>query len=306
MKLTHRPPAWPRHLPGRPAAPLRHLGTAAPRPRQSPPGTADLRDPPRADRQAQDCRALHQLACQPRPGPGRLPSARPRHLPAGLPHPARRGPALPHLGTPLPRPRTHHPASAPPGHDGPARPGPAVGTGRSPAARRRPRPRRPRRRAARPAVRPAPRPHRPPHHQPHQPRRRAHHADARHHANQHPRTPRQPPARPHLPPPPPQPGPRQRTRAMAVPRPAPRAARPARHHQPPAGPHRRQHGHRPRQRAPAARRLPPTVVADLLGLRPKTAIAWGQLAGCPGPPTPPCATSAPSRTTSVSWQGGRS
>ncbi|MDX6392777.1 MAG: hypothetical protein QOJ73_3840 [Streptosporangiaceae bacterium] len=27
--------------------------------------------------------------------------------------------------------------------------------------------------------------------------------------------------------------------------------------------------------------LPPTVVADLLGLRPKTAIAWGQLAGRP-------------------------
>ena len=25
--------------------------------------------------------------------------------------------------------------------------------------------------------------------------------------------------------------------------------------------------------------LPPTVVADLLGLRPKTAIAWGQLVG---------------------------
>jgi hypothetical protein len=27
--------------------------------------------------------------------------------------------------------------------------------------------------------------------------------------------------------------------------------------------------------------LPSTVVADLLGLRPKTAIAWGQLAGRP-------------------------
>jgi hypothetical protein len=27
--------------------------------------------------------------------------------------------------------------------------------------------------------------------------------------------------------------------------------------------------------------LPPTVVADLLGLRTKTAIAWGQLAGRP-------------------------
>jgi integrase len=27
--------------------------------------------------------------------------------------------------------------------------------------------------------------------------------------------------------------------------------------------------------------LPPTVVADLLGLRPKTAIGWGQLAGRP-------------------------
>ena len=27
--------------------------------------------------------------------------------------------------------------------------------------------------------------------------------------------------------------------------------------------------------------LPPTVVADLLGMRPKTAIAWGQLAGRP-------------------------
>jgi len=27
--------------------------------------------------------------------------------------------------------------------------------------------------------------------------------------------------------------------------------------------------------------LPPTVVADLLGLRPKTAVAWSQLAGRP-------------------------
>ena len=40
--------------------------------------------------------------------------------------------------------------------------------------------------------------------------------------------------------------------------------------------------------------LPPTVVADLLGLRPKTAIAWGQLAG-PGPPTQPCAARSHSR-----------
>ena len=42
--------------------------------------------------------------------------------------------------------------------------------------------------------------------------------------------------------------------------------------------------------------LPPTVVADLLGLRTKTAIAWGQLAAAPGPPTRPCSTgSGPNR-----------
>lgn len=52
--------------------------------------------------------------------------------------------------------------------------------------------------------------------------------------------------------PPPRPGSRRRTRAVAVPGPASRAARPARHHQPPACPHRRRHGQRPGQRAAAA------------------------------------------------------
>jgi hypothetical protein len=36
--------------------------------------------------------------------------------------------------------------------------------------------------------------------------------------------------------------------------------------------------------------LPPTVLADLLGLRPKTAVAWSQLPGAPGA-APPSATS---------------
>jgi hypothetical protein len=103
----------------------------------------------------------------------------------------------------------------------------------------------------------SPRTHRPPHHQPHQPRRRAHHANARHHPDRHPRTPRRPPARSRAPAPQPQPGSRRRTRAVAVPGPASRAARPSRHRQPPAGPHRRRHGHRPGQRAPAARRRAP-------------------------------------------------
>jgi hypothetical protein len=69
---------------------------------------------------------------------------------------------------------------------------------------------------------------------------------------------------------------------MAVPRPAPRTARPARHHQPPLA---RIGVNTVTGRASAllqlAGELPPTVVADLLGLRPKTAVAWGQLAGRP-------------------------
>ena len=49
--------------------------------------------------------------------------------------------------------------------------------------------------------------------------------------------------------------------------------------------------------------LPPTVVADLLGLRPKTAIAWGQLAGRPWAAYPGLRDQRP-LTRSQGCQGG--
>jgi hypothetical protein len=75
-------------------------GAAAPRPRQSPPGTADLRDPPRADRQAQDSRPLHQLpaAAWTRPPAGN-PTSTPTCWPA--------------------QPSARKSGTSPPGHHGP-------------------------------------------------------------------------------------------------------------------------------------------------------------------------------------------